>query len=68
MNSYWNKSKGEYNLYLLLTGFEFYIHVYLAVPSLCHLMIFHEAAKIKIIAQAAAVASAPLADEMLVSE
>lgn len=70
MNSYWNKSKGEsleYSLYLLLTGFDFYIHVYLAVPSLYHLMIFHEAAKITIIAQAAAVALAPLADKMLIS-
>lgn len=71
MNSYWNKSKGEsleYSLYLLLTGFDFYIRVYLAVPSLCHLMIFHEGAKVKIIAQAAAVASAPLANKMLISE
>lgn len=71
MNSCWNKSKGkslEYRLYLLLTGFDFYLRVYLAVPSLCHAMIFHEAAEVKIIAQTAAVASASVANKMLISE
>jgi len=35
-----------------MTGFEFYLRVCLAALSLCHFMMFHEAAKVKIIAQA----------------
>lgn len=50
------------------TGFDFYSHIYLAVPSLCRFIIFHEAAKGKIIAQAAAVASASVANKVLISE
>lgn len=71
MSSYWNKSKGEsleYRWYLLLTGFDFYLHVYLAVLSPCHLMIFRKAAKVKMIAQASSVASASVAVNMLISE